>query len=105
VVLLETPRPPEALLERLLEIERTMGRKRTVKWGPRNIDLDVLCYDRLIVRKPDLIVPHPFLEKRKFVLEPMAEIAPDYVHPVLQKTMAELKDAWQGEGQNLVRIV
>jgi 7,8-dihydro-6-hydroxymethylpterin-pyrophosphokinase len=81
-----------------------MGRERIVKWGPRIIDLDLLSYDRLIVNKPQLILPHPFLEKRRFVLDPMAEIAPDYVHPVLQKTISRLRDELGVEGQDLIKM-
>jgi 2-amino-4-hydroxy-6-hydroxymethyldihydropteridine diphosphokinase len=104
VVLLETPLLPEDLMSQLLRIETLMGRERTVKWGPRVIDLDLLSYDRLIMNKPHLILPHPFLEKRRFVLEPMAEIAPDYVHPVLQKTIARLRDELSVEGQNFIKL-
>jgi 2-amino-4-hydroxy-6-hydroxymethyldihydropteridine pyrophosphokinase len=104
VVLLDTSLLPEILMQKMLEIETAMGRKRTVKWGPRVIDLDLLCYDQLILNSPDLIIPHPFLEKRRFVLEPMAEIAPVYVHPVLQKTMIQLRDDLGSEGQALVRL-
>ena len=104
VVLLETPLLPEDLMSQLLRIETLMGRERTVKWGPRVIDLDLLSYDRLIMNKPHLILPHPFLEKRRFVLEPMAEIAPDYVHPVLQKTIARLRDELSVEGQNFIKM-
>lgn len=104
VVLLETPLLPEDLMAQLLRIETLMGRERTVKWGPRIIDLDLLSYDRLIMNKPHLILPHPFLEKRRFVLEPMAEIAPDYVHPVLQKTIARLRDELSVAGQNLIKM-
>ncbi len=104
VVLLETPLSPEDLMDQLLRIETLMGRERTFKWGPRIIDLDLLSYDRLIMNTPHLILPHPFLEKRRFVLEPMAEIAPDYVHPVLQKTMARLKDELSVEGQNFIKM-
>ncbi len=104
VVFLETPLLPEGLMAQLLRIENFMGRERTVKWGPRIIDLDLLAYDRLIINKPGLIVPHPFLEKRRFVLEPMAEIAPDYVHPVLQKSIARLRDELTVEGQNLSKM-
>jgi 2-amino-4-hydroxy-6-hydroxymethyldihydropteridine diphosphokinase len=104
VVLLETPLLPEVLLDKLLEIENSLGRKRTVKWGPRIIDLDLLSYDQLIMEGPDLILPHPFLEKRRFVLEPMAEIAPDYVHPVFQKTITRLRDELGVEGQPLVKL-
>lgn len=104
VVLLQTPLAPEELLAQLLQIENTMGRERTVKWGPRIIDLDLLSYDRLIITKPQLTLPHPFLEKRRFVLEPMAEIAPEYIHPVLQKTIAQLRDELTVEGQDLRRL-
>ena len=104
VVLLDTSLFPEILMQQMLEIETAMGRKRTVKWGPRVIDLDLLCYDQLIMNSPDLTIPHPFLEKRRFVLEPMAEIAPDYVHPGLQKTVSRLRDELAGEGQALIRL-
>ena len=104
VVLMETPLTPGVLLTRMLEIEKAMGRERTIKWGPRVIDLDLLCYDQLILREPHLILPHPLMEKRRFVLEPMAEIAPDYVHPVLQKTMARLRDELAPEGQGLIKL-
>jgi 2-amino-4-hydroxy-6-hydroxymethyldihydropteridine diphosphokinase len=104
VVLLETSWKPEDLLKRLLEIEVLMGRERTVKWGPRVIDLDLLSYDQLIRHSSELTVPHPFLEKRRFVLEPMAEIAPDYIHPVLHKTIIELRDELAKEGQGLLKL-
>lgn len=103
VVLLETPLAPETLMQRMLEIETALGRERTVKWGPRIIDLDLLFYDQVIMEGPGLTLPHPFLEKRRFVLEPLAEIAPDYVHPVFKKTMAQLRDELTAEGQALIR--
>jgi len=104
VALLDTSLLPEILMKQMLEIETAMGRKRTVKWGPRVIDLDLLFYDQLIMKSPDLTIPHPFLEKRRFVLEPMVEIAPDYVHPILQKTMTRLRDELADEGQALIRL-
>ncbi|MBA4394015.1 MAG: 2-amino-4-hydroxy-6-hydroxymethyldihydropteridine diphosphokinase [Desulfobacca sp.] len=104
VVLLETSFLPDILLAKLLEIEVSLGRERTVKWGPRIIDLDLLSYDQLIMRSVELTLPHPFLEKRRFVLEPMAEIAPDYVHPVFQKTITELRDELGIDGQNLIKL-
>lgn len=103
VVLVETPLTPEILMKRMLDIETALGRQRTIKWGPRIIDLDLLSYDQLIMDSPGLTLPHPFLEKRRFVLEPLAEIAPDYVHPVLKKTVARLKDELTAEGQALIR--
>jgi 2-amino-4-hydroxy-6-hydroxymethyldihydropteridine diphosphokinase len=104
---------PEALLESLLSIERAMGRERTIRSGPRIIDLDLLLFGNAVIDRTkresygqgparadtgtvksgargDLIVPHPRLHTRRFVLEPLAELAPDLVHPVLGKTMTEL---------------
>lgn len=104
VVLLETPLDPERLLSQMLEIEAALGRERTVKWGPRTIDLDLLCYEQRVINSLRLTVPHPFLEKRRFVLVPMAEIAPDYVHPVFQKTMARLREELAFDGQALIKL-
>lgn len=79
------------LLSACLEIEENMGRKRDVKWGPRNIDIDILFYDKDIYDEEDLVIPHPWIEERLFVLEPLAEIAPNYIHPILKKTIFMLK--------------
>jgi 2-amino-4-hydroxy-6-hydroxymethyldihydropteridine diphosphokinase len=86
----ETVMSPEELLVTVKEIEREMGRKAGTRWGPRLIDLDVLLYDDRIVQSKDLIIPHPLLHKRNFVLLPLAEISPECVHPVLKKTIREL---------------
>lgn len=81
--------PPE-LLEALLEIEREMGRHRAIKYGPRNIDLDILLFGESVVESSDLVIPHPRMAERRFVLVPMNEIAPDARHPLLDKTIGEL---------------
>ena len=93
VFLLETGQTPRELLETLLNIESRLGRERILKWGPRTIDLDILLFEDRVIREVDLVIPHPELEKRRFVLDPLSEIAPDLIHPVIEKTITELKEA------------
>jgi 2-amino-4-hydroxy-6-hydroxymethyldihydropteridine diphosphokinase len=81
---------PEILMQHLLDIEESMGRKRSVKMGPRIIDIDILLVDDKVINTPLLSVPHPHLAERRFALMPLAEIAPNAVHPVLQKTVFTL---------------
>ncbi len=90
VIKIKTTLLPLNLLDNLLAIEGKMGRVRRIKWGPRIIDLDLLFYEDLIITETNLKVPHPELHKRKFVLEPLKEIAPKLLHPVLKKTIEEL---------------
>ena len=81
---------PHDLLSLLLDIEQKMGRVRGERWGPRVIDLDLLFYGEEIIEEQGLEVPHPRLHERRFVLAPLAEIAPDVVHPVIKKSVSEL---------------
>ncbi len=87
---IHTSLPAHALMKRLLEIEQQLGRVRRVKWEPRIIDLDLLLFGNSILSSNDLIVPHPLMHERRFVLEPLAEIAPDALHPVVQMTVSAL---------------
>lgn len=81
---------PEGLLSLLHKIEAEAGRERTIHWGPRTLDLDILFYDNCVIDTPDLTIPHIDLQNRDFVLIPMAQIAPYFRHPVLGQTMAQL---------------
>ena len=87
---LRTSLAPVELLQGLLAVEAALGRVRLERWGPRVIDLDLLLYDDLISEAPGLSVPHPRLHERRFVLQPLAAIAPHAVHPRLRKTIADL---------------
>ena len=91
VVEVETATSPHALLQQLKRLEESLGRVPSPqRWGPRVIDLDILLYDDQAVNEPHLTIPHPQMHLRRFVLEPLAQLAPDLRHPVLGKTVREL---------------
>src|SRR5258708_34922869 len=94
-VAVETEKSAEELLDALLSIERTMGRgrERVQAKGPRNIDIDILLFGDAVVDEKGLKVPHPAMHERRFVLEPLAEIAPDAIHPVFKRSARELLEA------------
>ncbi|MFQ5501472.1 MAG: 2-amino-4-hydroxy-6-hydroxymethyldihydropteridine diphosphokinase [Phycisphaerae bacterium] len=83
----------ERLLAVCQHIEDSLGRKRTIRWGPRTIDLDVLSFDDEIRAEPDLTLPHPMMHERVFVMRPLAELAPDWVHPVLERTAQSILES------------
>ncbi len=103
-IIAETELSPEHILEIILQTEKAMGRLRSgAAYSSREIDVDILFYDTLILKSDSLTIPHPRLHKRKFVLEPLAGIAPDYMHPVLQTTIAVLNS--RVDNDSLIKIV
>ncbi|NJM65447.1 MAG: 2-amino-4-hydroxy-6-hydroxymethyldihydropteridine diphosphokinase [Acaryochloris sp. RU_4_1] len=92
-VSLRTQYPPFPFLQKLLRIEAEFGRLRQERWGPRTLDLDLLLFGNAIVNTPTLTLPHPHLHERAFVLAPLAEICPDWIHPLYQNSIVDLAKA------------
>ena len=90
VIEIETFVLPHKLLSLIKKVERIMGRKRRIRWGPREIDLDILLYNQRCVDTPGLIIPHPRMHERAFVLVPLVEIAPRVIHPIFKKNARQL---------------
>ena len=90
VIRIKTTLNPHELLEAILAIEVALGRKREVKWGPRIIDIDILLYNYEIVDTSELTIPHPFLQERRFILVPLAQIASSYIHPKVNMSISQL---------------
>ena len=93
VIALETSLTPQQLMSAILKIEEAMGRRRVQKKGPRIIDIDILLFGETILDSEEVVIPHPAMHERRFVLEPLAEIAPEARHPLLKKTILELRNA------------
>jgi 2-amino-4-hydroxy-6-hydroxymethyldihydropteridine diphosphokinase len=100
---LETGQTPLQLMATILQIEKEMGRRRVQKKGPRSIDIDILMFGDTVMDSEELTVPHPAMHQRRFVLEPLSEIAPNAVHPIFKKTISELRDSLQA-GQAVRKI-
>ncbi|RVU25052.1 2-amino-4-hydroxy-6-hydroxymethyldihydropteridine diphosphokinase [Sandaracinomonas limnophila] len=92
VILIETSFDAKKLLDSLLTIELLFERKRIERWGPRTLDLDLLSFDNQIENSESLVLPHPRIQERKFILVPLAELNPNWVHPMLRKSVSELLD-------------
>lgn len=99
VLMVRTELEPEVLLDTVLGIERSLGRERIQRWGSRLIDIDILYYGQTVLNTPRLALPHPWLHRRRFVLVPLVDLAPDFVHPILGKTNAELLATLPDEGE------
>lgn len=93
-----TKLPPEKLLEVCQEIETALGRDREMEWGPRTMDIDILLYEDQIISEDKLQIPHPLMHERMFVLKPLKEIAPNAIHPVLEKSVEDLYEERKAEG-------
>lgn len=103
VMVAETDLSPEHLLEVIQQIEQEFGRERQIHWGPRTLDLDLLAYGNHAVNLPTLTVPHPQLHLRRFVLEPLLELVPDWVHPTLKVSARELLQPLAASGDQEIQ--
>ncbi|MBL7574872.1 dihydroneopterin aldolase / 2-amino-4-hydroxy-6-hydroxymethyldihydropteridine diphosphokinase [Peptoniphilus asaccharolyticus DSM 20463] len=95
VIEIETTYSPQVLLKHLQKIEIDLGRERKIHWGPRTIDIDILFVEDQKIYQDNLIVPHPYIQEREFVLEPLCEIAPHFIHPVLNKSIRNIYDEFK----------
>lgn len=89
-ILVDTEWPVNEVLIRILAIETQLGRERREKWGPRTIDIDILYYDQEMIDNEDLKIPHPYMQDRRFSLIPLQEICPEWIHPILHKTVNQM---------------
>lgn len=104
MLLVKTILTPQLLINKLLMLEKQMGRKREIKWGPRIIDLDIIYFGNRKINNDKLVVPHPFLQQRKFILFHLNELSPKKMHPLLRKNSAELFKLCEDE-LGIVKII
>ncbi|MBI4666953.1 MAG: 2-amino-4-hydroxy-6-hydroxymethyldihydropteridine diphosphokinase [Nitrospinae bacterium] len=100
-IMIETSMTPEGLLARLKQIEKQMGRIDTGRWGPRVIDMDIIFYDGLVMDTAELKIPHPLAHARRFVMAPLADMAPEFVHPALGRTVKGILSSIADDGQTV----
>ncbi|AFL84470.1 2-amino-4-hydroxy-6-hydroxymethyldihydropteridine pyrophosphokinase [Belliella baltica DSM 15883] len=103
ILVLESPLAADEVLDKALQIEKVLGRQRDIKWGNRTMDIDILYYGDEIIDSPNLKIPHPYLHLRRFVLEPLAEVVPNLVHPILNLTSTELLQNCQDD--SIVKVI
>ncbi len=96
---------PIQLLHQIQSIEKTLGRERTIKWGPRSIDIDIIFFDQLIINEPDIQIPHPHLQDRAFVMLPLNDINSEFLHPYYKKTVRELLSQLPTEELRYINIL
>jgi len=99
VCMVETEQNISEIFSFIKSIENDLGRKRIEKWGKRTIDIDILFYGNVIIESEDLVIPHPYITERKFVLVPLNEIAPNFVHPVMKKTVKQMLNECKDKGK------
>ncbi|GGZ14090.1 2-amino-4-hydroxy-6-hydroxymethyldihydropteridine diphosphokinase [Echinicola pacifica] len=94
-----TPLNPMDTLAFAQQVETQLGRQRDIKWGDRTMDIDIIFFGKQLIQEPDLVVPHPYMRERKFVLAPLAEIMPDFIHPLYKKSIQDLLEECKDLGK------